>query len=546
MMCRALHDPGIRAFSLRMKVLARITFLLMGITTLASAAISPGSVAILYNSAVPESRKLAELYCDLRGVPAANLIALDMPIAADISRAEYEKWILTPLRAEFESRAWWKRQKDGAGITLPVVNRIQALVTMRGVPLRIKAAPKPAPKPGEPAPAIDPQNPVAGHDEASVDSELAMFGVEGLPSEGILQNKFYKSVKSIGDSNLPFLVLTARIDAPAYATCERMLRDAVEVEKSGLWGRAFVDIANKFPQGDQWLEAVVKENAQAGIPTVVDRFNDTFAKNYPMTETAIYYGWYDWNASGPFLNGRFQFRKGAIGIHLHSFSAEQLSDSSKNWSGPLLEKGAAVTVGNVYEPYLHLTHDFSILQQKLLAGFSWGEACWMAMPVTSWQGVVLGDPLYRPFLRLDGSGVKQDDEIPFRALRAASIQWKNDPRERLKQLDKASERMSNGVLAEALGLEYLLLNDPSAAGRWFRTAKEHYPSDVDKLRQEINLISIERTANRKDVAIRSLRDALVRFGSIPESEALKGWLDILDPPPPPPADPTKAPDLKKP
>jgi hypothetical protein len=142
--------------------------------------------------------------------------------------------------------------------------------------------------------------------------------------------------------------------------------------------------------------------------------------------------------------------------------------------------------------------------------------------------------------------VKQDDQIPFRALRAAAIQWKNDPRERLKQLDKASERMANGVLAEALGLEYLLLNDPATAGRWFRTAKGHYPSDVDQLRQEIHLISIERTANRKDVAIRSLRDALVQFGSIPESEALKGWLDILDPPPPPPADPTKAPDLKKP
>ena len=49
---------------------------------------------------------------------------------------------------------------------------------------------------------------------------------------------------------------------------------------------AYVDIANKFPQGDQWLEAVVKANAEAGIPTVVDRFNDTLPKNYPMTEAA--------------------------------------------------------------------------------------------------------------------------------------------------------------------------------------------------------------------------------------------------------------------
>ncbi len=78
--------------------------------------------------------------------------------------------------------------------------------------------------------------------------------------------------------DLPFLVLTARIDAPSYATCERMIRDAVAAEKTGLWGMAYVDIANKFPQGDQWLETVVKENAQAGIPTVVDRFNDTLPR----------------------------------------------------------------------------------------------------------------------------------------------------------------------------------------------------------------------------------------------------------------------------
>jgi uncharacterized protein (TIGR03790 family) len=527
-----------------MKFLVRMVFLLVVASAVSRAAISPESVAVLYNSTVPESRKLAELYRDVRGIPAENLIALDMPAAADITRAEFEKSILKPLRAEFENRSWWKRQSDAGGVKLPVVNRIRALVVMRGVPLRIQPTPKPAPKPGDPPP--DPQNPVAGHDEASVDSELAMFGVEGLPADGILQNKFYKSTKPIGEMNLPFLVLTARIDAPTYATCERMIRDAVVVEKTGLWGRSYVDIANKFPQGDQWLEAIVIANAEAGIPTVVDRFNDTLPKNYPMTEAASYFGWYDWSLSGPFLNNRFQFRKGAVAMHLHSFSAEQLSDPLKNWCGGLLEKGAAVTVGNVYEPYLHLTHDFSILQQRLLAGFSWGEACWMAMPVTSWQGVVLGDPLYRPYLHLVGGGVKQEGDIPYRALRAAVLEWKSNPIERQKQLEKASERMGSGVLAEALGLELLLLKDPNGASRWFGTAKGHYVAAEDKLRQDFHQIAIERAANRKDQAVRELREAQTRYGPIPEAEALKGWLDILDPPPPPPADPTKVPDVKKP
>ena len=525
-----------------MRICALILLLLAGASLVSSAAISPESVAVLYNRAVPESRKLAEMYRDARGIPAGNLIGLDMPVAADISRGDYEKWILKPLRWEFEDRRWWQRQRDANGVTLPTANRIRVLVTMRGVPLRIQQTPMPAPKPG--APPI-PQDPVAGHDEAAVDSELAMFGVEGVPMNGILQNKFYQSEKSIAEVNLPFLVLTARIDAPSYATCERMIHDAIDADKTGLWGRAYVDIANKFPQGDQWLESVVKTGGQAGIPTVVDRFNDTLPTNYPMTDAALYYGWYDGNVSGPFLNNRFQFRKGAVAMHLHSFSAEQLSDGTKNWSGALLEKGAVATIGNVYEPYLNLTHDFGILHQRLLAGYSFGEACWMAMPVTSWQGVVLGDPLYRPFRHFAGGGIKHDGDIEFRALRAAAIEWKTDPRERAKQLEKAAERMKSGVLAESIGLDLLEHRDAGGAAQWFRTAKSYYTKTEDKLRADFHLISIDRVANRKDLAVRGLRDAQMYYGPIPESEALKCWLDILDPPPPSSADPTKVPAVNK-
>ena len=516
-----------------MKKFLVILLLLAGYPAFLRAEISTDQVAILYNSTVPESRKLAEIYREARGIPEENVIALDMPPRADISRDDYDRMILKPLRRQFEARAWWKRQSEGGGVTLPVLNKIRVLVTMRGVPLRIQPTPKSAPKPGDPPPA----NPMAGHDEASVDSELAMFGVEGLPIDSVLQNKFYQSTKSISEANLPFLVLTARIDAPTFATCERMIRDAVAVEKTGLWGRAYVDIANKIPQGDAWLETVVKENNTVGIPTVVDRFNDTLPKNYPMTDGSLYYGWYDLHVSGPFLNNRFAFRKGAVAMHLHSFSAEQLTDPSKNWSGALLERGAAVTVGNVYEPYLHLTHDFGIIQQRLLAGYTWVEACWMAIPATSWQAVVLGDPLYKPFKHLDGSGEKQEGDIEFRALRAATLQWKDDPQERHKQLDKAAERMKSGVLAEAVGLDMLERKDPVQAAQRFRTAKGLYVKTEDKLRQDLELIALDRAAGRKDTAVQGLRDARLVYGPLQEAESLRGWLDILDPPAPAPAKP---------
>ncbi|MBK1814063.1 TIGR03790 family protein [Luteolibacter yonseiensis] len=528
-----------------MRIFSLMWLVLAGFQAVLRAEISPAHVAVLYNSAVPESRKVAELYRDARGIPAENMIAMDMPATPDISREDYDRTIAKPLRRQFEARGWWKRDFQGDGVTLPVMNKIRVLVTVRGVPLRIRQVPKPKPREGAPPPPA-PANPIEGHDEASVDSELAMFGVDGVPTDAVLANKFYQSEKSISEMNLPFLVLTARIDAPTFATCERMIRDAVEVEKTGLWGMAYVDVAQKLPLGDGWFESVAKSNRAAGIPTVVDRFNDTLPKNYPMTDASVYYGWYDWNVSGPFLNPQFRFRKGAVAMHLHSFSAEQLTNPTKNWSGALLEKGAAVTVGNVFEPYLHLTHDFSILQKRLLAGFTWVEACWMAMPATSWQGVVLGDPLYRPFKHLDGTGERANEDIPYRALRAAMIEWGRKPLERARQVEQAADRMQSGVMAEAAALEMVEQKDTAAAVLMFRKAKGFYVNSEDKLRQDFHVISIDRTANRKDMAVRGLREAQTAYGSLPGGDAVKAWLDILDPPPPPPADPTKPPGIPKP
>ena len=529
-----------------MRVLVVFTLLLAGPL---AAAPTPESVAVLYNSAVPESLKLAESYQRARSIPAANLIGLKLPLSADISREEYETSLLKPLRSEFDQRSWWTRERDSSGVTLPVINRIRVLVTVKGVPLRIRQTPPPPaapPKNGQPATPQPPTDPMAGHDEASVDSELAMFGVETLPTEGALQNKFYQSTKPLKELNLPFLVLTARIDAASFATCERMIRDAVEVEKTGLWGAAYIDIANKFPQGDQWLESVARENIRAGIPTVVDRFNDTLPKNYPMNGAAQYFGWYDWSVSGPFLNPAFRFRRGAVAMHLHSFSAEQLTNVGKNWSAPLLERGAAVTIGNVYEPYLHLTHDFGILHQRLLAGHSWVEACWMAMPVVSWQGVVLGDPLYQPFKHFSDAGEALKDDREFRAVRAAMLKWPNDPTERRVQLDAAASRMKSGVLAEAAGLDSLHAGLIDQAKARFVVARALYASPADKLRQDFHMIAIDRAAGRKDLAIGGLRSASGRYVGIPELDAIKGWLDILDPPPPPPADPNKKPPVPAP
>ena len=78
-------------------------------------------------------------------------------------------------------------------------------------------------------------------------------------------------------------------------------------------------------------------------------------------------------------------------------AAADIRNATKRWCGPILHKGAAATLGNVYEPFLQTTHRMEIFHDRLLKGFTLAEAAYMAMPTLSWQGIVLGDPLYRPF-----------------------------------------------------------------------------------------------------------------------------------------------------
>jgi uncharacterized protein (TIGR03790 family) len=509
----------------------------MMIANLVAQQLTGKDVLVLYNKSDPESGRLAEVYQDARNIPASQILGLEMPLQADISRQAYEDSILTPLREHFTDSGWWKRSRNPQGLLIPTENRIRVIVLMRGVPLRIQPAPPSPPKEGE----TPPTDPISPRDEACVESELALFGIENLPAKGVLKNEFFESTVPLSEKNVPFLVLTSRIDAPAYVVCKKMITDAVETEKHGLWGRAYVDVANKFPQGDQWLAAIIAQNNRMGIPTVADRFNDTLPKNYPMSDASIYYGWYDWNVSGPFLNTAFQFRPGAVAVHLHSFSAEQLGDANRNWCSPLLVRGAAATVGNVYEPYLHLSHHFGILHDRLLKGWTFAEAAWASMPVTSWQGVALGDPLYRPFLHIDGTGENRAGDRDFRALRAASRQWPDDTALRRGKIAAAAEKLSSGILAEGLALDYRESNDIANAQLWMNKSKAFYVPHADKLRQDMQLIAIERERKNNGIAINELRNAKAKYGPIPESEALSGWLDILDPPPPPIADPTKIP-----
>src|SRR5689334_3507560 len=77
-----------------------------------------------------------------------------------------------------------------------------------------------------------------------------------------------------------------------------------------------------------------------------------------------------------------EFVPGAFAYHLHSFSAASLRSTTRNWVGPLLAKGATITMGCVDEPYLSGTPDVAVFVSRLIFfGFTFGQAAYASQPV---------------------------------------------------------------------------------------------------------------------------------------------------------------------
>lgn len=495
----------------------------------------PSSVAVLYNSADPESLELAEFYAETRGLPAGNLVGLPLPETEEISRKDFDTLLKQALAAEFDRRGWWERGKDANGSMQLLATRIRIIACMRGVPLKVKHPDPPVPKPeaGQP---VDPNlalQAMLASGSASVDSELCLLGFDGYNLGGALDNPYFRSEEPISTAKVP-MFLVGRIDGPNARICRRLITDAVETEQHGLWGFGVVDVANKSvagdPNGDPWFKNIALQLGKSGIPVLVDRFNETLPVNFPLPRTAVYYGWYDGHVSGPFKSPGFRFSKGAVAVHLHSFSAAQLRSGGRNWCAPLLSRGAAATVGNTYEPFLHLTHHLDVFHDRLVRGFTLVEAAAMAMPAVSWQGVVLGDPLYRPFLRLDGSGEKRDEDREFRALRLARMRWGDDPATREAKLREAALRMNSPTLLEALGLDLAEEGRTAEAAVLFTEAGRKHQEAREQLRTALLIAKLDRENSRKASAVDILRRQKLLHPQLPEAQAADAWLRILEPP----------------
>lgn len=427
------------------------TLLLGGADSVATAntALTAEATLVIYNPNYPGSEALAKHYAAARSIPPQHLLALPCSNSDDISRADFNTQIRDPLRQQFDKRRWWQqgdKQTVNPALTTRVKSsQIRMLVLIRGLPIRIKRE------------MSDP--PLGKEDEASVDSEISLLGMEPYELSGFMPNPLFQNPSSTAPlPSVPGLFFIGRLDGPDDATLRRMIDDALTIEKSGLTGRAVLDLARKdgsYEQGEEWLRRCATLYRQAGIPVYVDRSSELIPNHWPLPDTALYFGWYQDHVGGVFEDPAFRFAKGAVVCHLHSFSAANLRNPSKFWTGPLLVRGAAATLGNVWEPYLGLTCHLDRFNERLLAGDTLAEAAWAASPGLSWMQVVLGDPLYRPFkhppgTRLGIEGTARDYAL-YHGL-VTRMPSEAEAPELKRQLINIAEKRQSPHLIELLGL----------------------------------------------------------------------------------------------
>jgi len=506
-------------------------------------------VVVIYNNRMPGSKVVAEHYAQMRQVPESQVYGFDLPITEEMTRAEFENALQFPLASRLAVDKLWRfgSVTNAATNGQPkrvenriVESKIRYAVLCYGVPLKIAADPN-LREPGR-----ENARPELSRNDAAVDSELAWLPLVkmNVPLSGPLPNWVYGTTNTALLHPTNGILLVARLDGPSVEIARGLVDKALAAERDGLWGRAYFDArgldkTNSYYLGDDWILKAGEICRELGFETTVDKNPGTFPADFPMSQIAIYCGWYDENVSGPFTLPKVEFMPGAFAYHLHSFSAPTLRSTNQFWVGPLLAKGATCTMGCVNEPYLPGTPNVAAFLARLTAdGLTFGEAAWTAQPVLSWQTTVVGDPLYRPFAKelaeLHAEFARTHNPlIEWSYLRIVDLNLAHGAPvyQYTALLENIPNTRTSAVLTEKLAGLYDLQGKPSSAIETYRRALTRNPSPQQRIRIRLTLAEKLLAQNREADAIENYKQLLQESPDYPGKPSIEAKLAALEPKP---------------
>jgi uncharacterized protein (TIGR03790 family) len=383
----------------------------LGLVLPAATSRAATEAVVVFNSRVPESKEVAEYYARRREIPKDQVFGLELPTGEAMSRKEFLDQLQQPLLKKLEegkllvfSPATNEAPGASSGdapFRRVIEARIRYAVLCHGVPTKILKDDSLVED------VMDKLQPELKRNEAAVDTQLALLPVleQKLPWTGPIRSPFYGITNAGALHPTNGLLMVARLDGPSADLARGLVDKAIEAETNGFWGRAYFDARglatnDNYHLGDVFMRNAAAVARQFGFETELDEKPETFSEGFPMSQIALYAGWYDQTVSGPFTRPTVEFMPGAFAYHLYSFGAQTIRSANNSWVGTLLQKGVTCTMGAVDEPYLMFTPDISVFVERFTANAcTFGEAAYASINALSWQTTVIGDPLYRPFGR---------------------------------------------------------------------------------------------------------------------------------------------------
>jgi uncharacterized protein (TIGR03790 family) len=409
------------------------------------AVIKPEEVLVVVNAESQDSVRLGKLYTELRHIPPVNIAEIKVPVQEEITRKKYDEFIAGPIKKAINSI------KDNG-------EKIHCIVTTYGVPLRISLQRPPdtseeeikkyedilRQKEGELSKMKEPPklwnkffkkpvdknavnmldaeikklrfeyNHMYGFDTiAAVDSELALLFSQPYQLAGWMPNPQSLQIRN-RIKNAPRILMVSRLDAPDPGIVERMITTAIEVEKTGLIGKFYLDARgltgkDAYSEFDENIRETARILQKGSMPVVLDDKPYLFGIG-DAPYAALYCGWY---SLGEYKDA-FKWANGAVGYHVASAEAKSLHDNKHNyWVKSMLERGVIASLGPVTEPYLTAFPLPSLFFQLLMSGqYSLAEVFAMTNPFLSWQMILVGDPLYNPFKQKPAYSLKDPPYPP--------------------------------------------------------------------------------------------------------------------------------------
>jgi uncharacterized protein (TIGR03790 family) len=527
---------------------SRFALMLLGAilpcATLLAAANRGDEVVVVYNTSVPESKEVAQHYALLRDVPTKQVLGFPMPAIEEISRTDFSDTIQKPLSRALANQNLLRFGSKTVAATngrpeylaqRVTAAKIRYLVLCYGVPLRISDDRNLV------EPLAESLRSELQHNGAAVDSELACLPL--LDQHFLLAGPSVSRLYGCTNAGLlnptNGLLMVARLDGPTPAIARDLVNKAILAERDGLWGNAYFDLRGltngDYKRGDDYLRNAADNCRRFGFDAIVDYEPRTFPAAFPMSQIAFYAGWYDEHVSGPFTRSHVEFMPGAFAYHLHSFSAATLRSTDRQWVGPLLAKGATVTMGSVAEPYLGGTPDIGTFAARFLfSGFTFGEAAYASQPVLSWQITVVGDPLYQPFAR---SPLEMHTDLERRHSPLLEWSYVRVSNYRLAHgtpmaqicllLENLDLTKHSAVLQERLAEFYDIQGKPSSCIHAIEQALKFDPSPQQRVRLMLRLGERLAAANRNRDACDVYRQFLKDCPDYPDLSSIQRSLDDL-------------------